>query len=335
MTASADLVVSTPSGLFCPRGGFHVDPWAPVERALITHVHADHAVAGSESYLCAAPSMPFAWRRLGPEAVIHGLPYGESVRLGEVQVSLHPAGHVLGSAQARIESSDGVWVVSGDYKRAPDPTCAAFEVLPCDVFITEATFGLPIFRWEEPATVVAAILEWWQANARAGRASVLFCYAMGKAPRILAELAGRADRSVLTHGAVEALLALYREAGVVLAATAPVAESARGRSFAGELVLAPPSALGSPWLRRFGAHETALASGHMLLRGTRRRRALDRGFALSDHADWPALLRTVAETGARRVLVTHGHAEELARYLRERGLAAEAVRTAWADQADL
>jgi putative mRNA 3-end processing factor len=332
----SDVVRSTPAGLLCEAGGFHVDPWGPSPLAVITHVHGDHLQPGSERYLCAAPSLPILHKRLGPETRAEGVPYGEPVRLGNAVVSFHPAGHVLGSAQVRIEAGGEVWVVSGDYKRAPDPTCAPFEVVPCDVFITEATFGLPIYRWEEPAAVIAQILSWWDANREAGVASVLFCYAMGKAQRILAELARLTDRPVLVHGAVEALVEIYRAAGVPMLRTARVSETAKGRSFAGELILAPPAASGSTWMRRFGAsRETAFASGWMRVRGTRRRKGFDRGFALSDHADWPALLRTVEETGARRVLVTHGYSDELSRYLAERGFEAGALATAYEGEGDV
>lgn len=332
----SDLVRSTPAGLLCGTGGFHVDPSGPSPLAVITHVHGDHLVLGSERYLCAAPSLSILRKRLGPETHAQGVPYGERVSLGGAVVSFHPAGHVLGSAQVRIESGGEVWVVSGDYKRAPDPTCAPFEVVACDVFITEATFGLPIYRWEEPALVVSRILDWWNANREKGVASVLFCYAMGKAQRILAELALLTDRPVLVHGAVEGLVELYREAGVRMLPTLKVSETAKGRSFAGELVLAPPAAAGSTWMRRFGAsRETAFASGFMRVRGTRRRKGFDRGFVLSDHADWPALLRTIEETGARRVLVTHGYADELARYLSERGKDAGALATAYEGEGDV
>jgi putative mRNA 3-end processing factor len=209
--------------------------------------------------------------------------------------------------------------------------------VPCDVFVTEATFALPLYRWHEPRAVVSEILAWWDANRAAGIASVLFAYAMGKAPRILAELAALADpgRTVMMHGAVGALVDLYREAGVAMLPTALVSETARGRSFAGELVIAPPAAGGSTWMRRFGPHETAFASGWMRVRGTRRRKGFDRGFALSDHADWPSLLRTIEETGARRVLVTHGYADELARYLREKGDDASALPTRFQGEADI
>ncbi len=312
-----DLLPSSPAGLFCPQGRFHVDPWAPVPLAVVTHAHADHARPGSEAYLCAAPGVALLERRLGPDAAIRGVPYGERVSLGDTVVSFHPAGHVLGSAQVRVERDGAVWVMTGDYKRQPDPTCAPFEPLTCDVLITEATFALPIYCWPDPAGVAREIVAWWHANREAKRASVLFCYALGKAQRILALLRAVTDVPVFVHGALHGLTEIYRRTGVAMLPTTPVAETMRGKSFAGELVLAPEMAIGSTWMRRFGDHETAFASGWMRVRGNRRRRSFDRGFELSDHADWPALLRTVDESGARRVLATHGSAEPLARYLRE------------------
>ncbi len=326
------MLIESPSGLFCPAGGFHVDPWGPADRALITHVHGDHARPGSQSYLCAEPSRRLLERRLGPDARIEALPYGEVITLGDVRVSFHPAGHILGSAQIRIElqrGADGVWVVAGDYKRAHDPTCAAFEPVRCDTFVTESTFGLPIYRWDRTETVVAEILDWWEENRRKLRTSVLFCYTAGKAQRILAELARVTDGSAFVHGAMLPMIEAYRDAGVRMLPTASVTEQPKGRKFAGELVLAPLSARGTPWMRRLGEHSDAFASGLMRVRGVRRQRSFDRGFVLSDHADWPALLQTIAETGAQRVLATHGHAEPLARYLREKGLDAGVMRTAW------
>lgn len=320
-----DLVVASPAGLACPRGAFHVDPVQPVEMAVVTHAHADHARAGSAQYLCAAPSLPLLARRLGDDERIRAVAYGERVSLGETLVSLHPAGHVLGSAQVRIEHEGRTWVVTGDYKRQPDPTCEPFELLPCDGMVTEATFALPIYRWPDPDEVSREIFEWWGANRAHGRASVLFCYALGKAQRVLAMLSRLTDRRVFIHGAIDPIVAIYRAAGVQMLPTEPVADTARGRSFAGELVLAPELAIGSPWMRRFGAHETALASGWMRVRGNRRRRSFDRGFELSDHADWPALLETIRACGARRVLATHGYAGPLAQYLAEHGLSAEAL----------
>jgi putative mRNA 3-end processing factor len=251
-----------------------------------------------------------------------------------VRVSFHPAGHVLGSAQVRVEGSDGVWVVAGDYKRAPDPTCVPFEPVRCDTFITESTFGLPIYRWDDTATVVADILTWWDANREAGRTSVIFCYTIGKAQRLLAEIGRVSEQPVFVHGMLLGMIDAYREAGVPLPEVKPVIERAGGRtrqkvSLAGELVLAPLSARGTPWMRRLGTHSDAFASGLMRVRGVRRQRAYDRGFVISDHADWPALLQTVADTGASRVLATHGHAEALARHLSTLGVESGIIRTAW------
>ena len=325
------MLNETAQGLYCPAGDFFIDPWQPVARALITHAHGDHARPGCTAYLCTPGTAALLRRRLGPGTTLESLEYGASRRIGEVTVSFHPAGHVLGSAQIRIEGAGGVSVVAGDYKRAPDPTCARFEPVPCDTFITESTFGLPIYRWDDTASVMRDILGWWDTNREAGRASVIFCYTLGKAQRLLAELAARTDRTVFVHGMMLGMIDAYREAGVSLPGVKPVIE-AKGRSrasFAGELVLAPLSARGTPWMRRLGALSDAFASGLMRVRGVRRQRAYDRGFVISDHADWPALLRTVAETGAGRVLATHGHAEPLARYLRGLGLASGTIRTAW------
>jgi putative mRNA 3-end processing factor len=329
-----DLVTLTSEGLYCPLGGFHIDPWRPVERALITHAHGDHARRGSRHYDGALSGLGLLRRRLGPDAVVEGHELGAPLTLGQTTVSFHSAGHVLGSAQIRIEAGGEVWVISGDYKRDPDPSCAPFEVVPCDVFVTEATFALPIYRWDPIDHVMDGLLAWWDANAGAGRASVLCCYALGKAQRVLAELSERTDRPVFVHGAIDALLDAYRDQGVNLAQTVPVGPRRKGESFAGELILAPPSAFGSSWLRRFGDVGTAFASGWMRVRGNRRRRGFDRGFVLSDHVDWPALLRTIEQTGARRVLATHGYSDTLARYLREIGMAAEPLQTLFGEEAE-
>ncbi|WP_095960493.1 ligase-associated DNA damage response exonuclease [Corallococcus macrosporus] len=331
---SSPLMTVTPQGLYCVPGDFHIDPWRPVDRALITHAHGDHARGGSRRYLGARAGKGLLHRRLGADATIDTLDYGERLDINGVTVSFHPAGHVLGSAQLRVEHGGETWVVSGDYKRAPDPTCAPFEVVPCDTFITEATFGLPIFRWDATEQVAEDILRWWDANRALGRAAVLFCYALGKAQRLLAELAKLTDRAVFVHGALHALVDVYRDAGVRMLPTQLVSEVEKGTSFAGALVLAPPSASGSTWMRRFGEYETGFASGWMRVRGNRRRRGFDRGFVLSDHADWPDLLRTVKDTQAERVLVTHGYTEPLARYLREQGVDAAPLATPFEGEAE-
>jgi len=322
----ADLLTVTPQGLYCARGGFHVDPWEPVDRAVLTHAHADHAREGSGSYLCAAPGLPVLRHRLR-DSRLEAWPYGERRRLGQVSLSFHPAGHVLGSAQLRIEDGGEVWVVSGDYKRAPDPTCEPFEPQRAHVFLTEATFGLPVFRWDPTASVIEDLLRWWETNREAGRASLVFCHVLGKSQRLLAELALRTERRVFAHGAIAGMSEVYRDAGIRLLPLDRVADTAKGRDFAGELVLAPITARGTAWMRRFGDAAIALVSGFMRVRGERRRRSLDRGFALSDHADWPALLETIRETGAERVLVTHGYAVPLAHGLRELDIDAEALET--------
>lgn len=323
------MIKSTPAGLFCQPGNFHIDPWQPVARAVVTHAHSDHASPGSDAYLCAKPGEKVLRRRL-PEARVETLAYGESVTLGETRVSFHPAGHILGSSQVRIEHGGEVWVVSGDYKRQTDPTCAAFEPVRCHTFITEATFALPIYTWDPTAAVVDEILAWWRENREQGRPSIVFCYVLGKAQRLLAELRDAADAPVHLHGAMAAMTDAYRESGIPLAATERITETMRGKALARSLVLAPLSARGTPWMRRLPNASVGFASGLMRVRGVRRQRAFDRGFVLSDHADWPSLLATIAETGASRVLVTHGWSEALARYLAEtQGLETGTIRTAF------
>ena len=305
------------AGLYCAAGGFHIDPWQPAERAVITHAHADHARGGSRAYLGAAEGEPVLRARLPDDATIQTLRYGERRRIGDVEVSLHPAGHVLGSAQVRIEGGGEVVVVSGDYKLAPDPTCAPFEPVPCTTFVTESTFGLPIYRWQPPEAVFADLRAWWAANAGEGLATVVFAYALGKAQRIAAGLAalGALPGPIACHGALARINQAYADAGVALPAMQPVATAPAGTSWAGALVLAPPSAQGSTWMRRFEPCRTATASGWMTIRGTRRRANVDRGFVLSDHADWPALNTAVDASGASEIWVTHGYRDEFVRWI--------------------
>jgi putative mRNA 3-end processing factor len=327
------MISPSPSGLFCEAGGFHIDPWRPVERAVITHAHSDHASAGSRSYLCAAPGERVLRRRL-PDAHVETLPYGDTIAIGDTRVSFHPAGHILGSAQVRVEHRGDVWVVSGDYKCQPDPTCEPFETVRCRTFITEATFALPIYTWDPAAGVVDEILEWWRLNRAAGRPSVVFCYVLGKAQRILAELRSRADGPIHLHGAMAALTDAYRESGIAMAPAERITEDMRGKALAQSLVLAPLSARGTVWMRRLPNASVSFASGLMRVRGVRRQRAFDRGFVLSDHADWMGLLSSIDATGAERVLVTHGWSDALARHLREtRGIETGTIRTAFEGEA--
>ena len=337
MAADQDLIVLRPEGLYCPAGDFHIDPWRPVARAVLTHAHADHARVGHGAYLATAVSEGVLRTRLGAGIRLQGLAYGEGVELNGVHVSLHPAGHVLGSAQVRVEHRGRIWVASGDYFTSGidgdvNGTCAPFEPVRCDCFITESTFGLPIYRWRAQHEVLAEINAWWQGNAEAGRASLLLGYSFGKAQRLLAGL----DASIgpiVTHGAVEALNEAYRAVGVVLPDTrriddVPKADMKRA------IAIAPPAVQGSAWARRLGEPSDAFASGWMQLRGARRRQGVDRGFVLSDHADWPGLQRAIAATGAARVIVTHGYEAVMVRWLQQQGLEAGSFETAFGDSDD-
>lgn len=324
-----DMVVVRKEGLYCVPGDFYIDPWRPVDRAVITHAHGDHARWGHKHYLASGQSVNILKSRLGADIDIDGLAYGERIVHKGVTVSLHPAGHVLGSAQVRMEYEGEIWVASGDYKVEPDKTCVPFEAVRCHTFITESTFGLPIYRWDPQQEVFDEINRWWRRNAEEGRTSVLYAYAFGKAQRVLSGL----DTSIgpiVCHGAVEPLNRVYREGGIALPDTRLVSETGK-EEMKRALVLAPPSAAGSTWTRRFGDYSDAFASGWMLLRGARRRRGVDRGFVLSDHADWPGLLSAIEATGAQQVVVTHGSIPVMVRWLCQIGLDAKAFDTEFGD----
>ena len=327
-----DLVVARKEGLFCVPGQFYIDPWRPVGRVIITHAHADHARPGHGYYLAATPGAKILKSRLG-DIALETLAYGERIVHNGVTISLHPAGHVLGSSQVRLEYKGEVWVASGDYKLEPDGTCDAFEPVVCETFITESTFGLPIYRWQSQSIIFNEINDWWRRNAEDGRVSILFCYAFGKAQRILNGIDSTIG-PIICHGATEKLNHSYRESGVALPHTLNVSDISGKTSLYGALVLAPPSAARSRWIRRFGDYSDAFASGWMLLRGARRRRAVDRGFVLSDHADWPGLMQAIKATGAPRVIVTHGHIDIMVRWLQENGLHAEAFNTEYGTEED-
>ena len=321
------LITLTPRGLYCERGDFYIDPWKPVDRAVVTHAHADHAYLGNQNYLVPKEGERLFRIRLGDEAVIETMPYGETRSINGVQLSFHPAGHILGSAQARIEFGGEVWVISGDYKLTPDPTCAPFEHLKCHHFITEATFGLPIYRWPRNEDVVDEINGWWRRNVARGKASVIFAYSLGKSQRILKQIDASIG-SIFTHGAVERLTQAYRESGISLPPTTYVGSVTNRKEFIGSLIVAPPSAQQAVgWLRKFGSYSSAFASGWMMVRGARRQRAVDRGFVVSDHADWPELQTAIAATEAEMVYVTHGFAPEMVRWLREQGTNAVELKT--------
>ena len=320
------LVTLTAKGLYCPQGDFYIDPWRPVKRAVVTHAHSDHAYRGHGGYLVTKKGAGLLRLRLDPGARIETREYGEMIDMTGVKLSFHPAGHILGSAQVRIEYKGEIWVVSGDYKLMRDATCEPFEPIKCHHFITEATFALPIYRWTPTEQVFAEINGWWRRNIERGKASVLFAYALGKSQRVMSGI----DESlgpIFTHGSVERLTEIYRDEGVTLPKTQYAGSVRNKKEFAGSLIIAPPSAQGSTWLRRFGPHSTGFASGWMMVRGARRQRAVDRGFVLSDHADWPELLKAIKSTEAETVYVTHGFVPELVRYLDETGVNAVPLKT--------
>ncbi len=323
---NANPVLSfTERGIYCAAGDFFIDPWRPVDRALITHGHADHARPGHTRYMCTDAAAPVIRHRLG-NIELNTVSFGDVRRIGDALVSFHPAGHVPGSAQIRVEVRGEVWVASGDYKTAPDGLSEAFEPVRCHSFITESTFGLPVFHWRSQAEVAADIDAWWAACAAEGKTPILGAYSLGKAQRLLAML--NPDRGpILTHGAVEGTTGVLRQQGYELPPTFQVTPDFKPKDHSGAIVVAPPSALGSAWSRRFGAVSGGFASGWMQLRGVRRRRAADRGFVISDHADWPGLLDAISSTGAENIYVTHGYTEVFTRWLNEQGYNAAVVPT--------
>ena len=323
------LIEFTDKGLYCAQGRFYIDPWRPVDKAVITHAHSDHARAGSGSYLCHRLTLPLLELRLGPHPY-QGVEWGEAVFLNGVRVSLHPAGHVIGSSQVRVEYQGEVWVVSGDYKTEDDGISGAFEALKCHVFITESTFGLPIYNWKPQPEIYGALQEWvGEVHAR-GKASVLIAYSLGKAQRVLTALAPVAPE-IYVHGAVWNVHQTLVNAGVALPPVQRVLPEMPKELFKGKVVIAPSSAEDSPWMRRFGPYSVGICSGWMQVRGNVRRRNADAGFAMSDHADWKGLLSAIEATGAEKVFVTHGFQAALSRYLNEKGIEAAEVKTEYGE----
>lgn len=320
------ILTETDRGLYCAAGDFYVDPWRPVRKAVVTHAHSDHARWGCDSYLAAKSGAAIFKMRLGEKADFDFVRFGEQRTVNGVNVSLHPAGHMTGSAQVRLEHRGQVTVVSGDYKLEVDPTCTQFEPVRCNTFITESTFGLPIYHWQKPEVVFNQINQWWKENQSTGACSVLFGYTVGKAQRLLSGI----DASIgpiYGHGAILNACQAYRDCGVRLPTLLDVQKQTVKADFRQALVVAPPSARGSTWLRRFGKVSLGMASGWMQVRGIRRRRAIDRGFVLSDHVDWPGLLTAIKSTEAESIWVTHGYTRQVVRWLKENGWDAREVAT--------
>jgi putative mRNA 3-end processing factor len=342
------LLLMTPAGLYCPVGDFYVDPWRSVKRAIITHAHSDHARSGSAKYLAVHPSKALLQLRLGLDIDLQTLQYGESLAIGEAVVTFFPAGHILGAAQVRIEYRGQSALITGDYKLQQDATCASWEPVACDLMVTESTFGLPVFHWPSTAQVMAEIIQWWQENQRAGRTSVVFAYSVGKAQRILMELCHSETATgpsslpaafglpgpIWLHGAMLGPMRAYRDSGVKLPDFESVSVAPSGTDFSNALIVAPPSAQQSAWMNRFKDVSMASASGWMAIRGTRRRRNLDRGFVLSDHVDWKDLNCAVDLCNPEELWVTHGFSDVFARYQLEKGRKALPLKTEFQGEVD-
>lgn len=321
------MIEFTDKGLYCRQGGFYIDPWQPVDKAIITHAHSDHARWGSKYYLCHHLTKPLLQLRLGDNNY-EGVDWNEPVYMNGVKISLHPAGHIIGSAQIRVEYNGEVWVASGDYKTENDGLSGAFEPIQCNTFITESTFGLPIYKWKKQAAIFDDIRNWVLENNAAGKTSVLIAYSLGKAQRVLSPLV-ETGLPIFAHGAVWNVHQALLNSGWNLPAIQRVEPDTPKESLIGNIVLAPPSADGTPWMKKFYPYSVGTCSGWMQVRGNARRRNTDAGFVLSDHADWDGLLKAVKGTGAQKVYATHGFQAAFSRYLNEQGIEAAEVKTAF------
>ncbi len=315
----AKLITFTAKGLYCAIGDFYIDPWKPVDRAVITHGHSDHAYAGHKYYLCHTHTKPILSLRLGPHN-IESVDWGKTVFINGVKISLHPAGHIIGSSQVRIEHNGEVWVVSGDFKTEDDGISGAFEPVACNTFITESTFGLPIYNWLPQREIFENMISWINHNQEHGKSSVIIAYSLGKAQRVIEQIKNTSE-IIHVHGAIWNMHETLVAAGFKLSTVVRVTPETPKESLKGTIVIAPPSSDGTPWMKRFSPHSVGICSGWMQVRGNVRRRNVDAGFALSDHADWPGLLAAVKATGAERVYVTHGFQSAFSRYLTESGIA--------------
>jgi putative mRNA 3-end processing factor len=323
------LLKFTEKGIFCELAKVYLDPWKPVDKAIISHGHADHSRWGHKKYITHHNNIPIIEHRLG-NINVSGKNWGESFTINGVTFSLHPAGHIVGSSQIRVEHKGEIWVFSGDYKIENDQLATPFEPVKCHTFITECTFGLPAFKWRPQNEVLNDINAWWAHNKSNGQTSVLFGYSLGKAQRLLKHLDPSIGK-IYTHGAVENMTQVLRNL-VDLPPTEPITKDTKKEALLGNMVLAPPSVHGSTWIRKMVPYVTASASGWMTFRGARRRRAIDKGFVLSDHCDWRGLLEAIESTGAEKVICTHGYTDIFSRFLREQGYDARTENSQYGEE---
>lgn len=319
------LITVKTKGLYCSAGKFYIDPWQPVDKAIITHAHSDHARVGSGHYLCHHLTKPLLQLRLGDNQY-QCVEWNEKIHMNGVTVSLHPAGHIIGSSQVRVEHNGEVWVVSGDYKTENDGISGAFEPVRCNTFITESTFGLPIYNWKPQQVIFEDMRNWIRNNQVTGKTSVLIAYSLGKAQRVLKAIEA-VTGNIFVHGAIWNIHQALVNAGVSLPAVNRVTPELPKETYKGAVIMAPPSANGTSWMNRFSPYSVGICSGWMQVRGHQRRRNADAGFVLSDHADWKGLLDSVKATGAESVFVTHGFQSAFSRYLNESGITAAEVKT--------
>ena len=325
------LLTVNENGLYCKQGDFYIDPWKPVKEALITHAHADHMRWGMKHYICHHDSIPVLKHRLGADNAVDGIAYGEQFYKNGVAISYHPAGHIIGSAQIRVAFEDQVWVCTGDYKLADDGVSQPYEPVPCDHLITESTFGMPIYKFPAFADVYADINAWWRSNAAEGMNTVLLSYALGKAQNILAHLDTQIG-DIYLHGAVANTNEALAQVGYTFPGQRLSADIDRA-SIRGALIIAPPSALDTPWMRRLKPYRSAMCSGWMQLRGARRRRNVDKGFVLSDHCDWNQLQQAIQLMQPKQVYVTHGYEQAFSRWVEEAyRIPAHVYKTLYNDQ---
>lgn len=329
---SHSLLQFRPEGIYCPQGDFFIDPWRPVPKALITHGHADHARWGMEKYICQDISVPVLKSRISEDISVRGLAYGESLNIGGVKVSFHPAGHIPGSAQIRMEHKGFVSVVSGDYKLQDDGISTVFEPVRCNEFVTESTFGLPVYRWLAVEEINARMRDWALQNRAVGKTSVFIGYSLGKAQRIMKALEGAGTLHV--HTSIDRLNRALASKGVAIPEYSVPNFQTDKKNLRGEIIILPPALRDSRLIRTLPDAAVALCSGWMQIRGSRRWRSADAGFAVSDHADWDALLRAVKDTEAEKIFVTHGQTEVFSRYLNETGHSGEVIPTFFGEEAD-
>lgn len=323
------LLQFTNNGIYCEKANVYLDPWKPVDHAIISHGHADHSRYGHKKYITHHRNVPIIQHRLG-EINVTGKEWGEIFTVNNVKFSLHPAGHIIGSSQIRVEHKDEVWVFTGDYKTENDGISTPYEPIKCDTFITECTFGLPAFKWTPQEEVLENINKWWAENRAEGKTSILFGYSLGKAQRLLKYLDTDIGE-IYTHGAIENMTEVLRPL-VDFPKTTLITRDTKKEQLLGNIVLAPPSAHGSTWIRKMVPYVTASASGWMTFRGARRRRAIDKGFVLSDHCDWPGLLESIEATGAEKIICTHGYTDIFSKYLREQGYDARTEATQYGEE---